>query len=170
MADFNIPDAKPALGGGRIALNSVGRAGGEAVGLRGPGDTDPRGTLNTTSALPGNFTTMATGAILDIDGVSNNDTFNLTSFSGSLGDEPRRVSVDDGRLRDGFHPVEDHGGAIRRWTKGKAILDRQLWSGLAQQIALLVTYDDKLTQGWIAPAQSWRESETADRPKLYAVK
>ena len=92
------------------------------------------------------------------------------SFSGSLGGEPRRVSVDDGRLRDGFLPVENHGGAIRRWTKGEASLEPQLWAGLSGQIALLVTYDDKVTRGWIAPAQSQPNSEPADRPRLYAVK
>jgi hypothetical protein len=92
------------------------------------------------------------------------------SFSGSLGGDARRISLDDRRLCDGFHPVENHAGAIRRWTKGEAILDPQLWGGLSGQIALLVTYDDKVTRGWIAPPQAPRMSEPADRPKLYAIK
>jgi hypothetical protein len=89
------------------------------------------------------------------------------SFSGSLRANP----ADDERLRDGLHPVEDHGGgARRRWTKGEAVLDPELWSGLSGQIALLVAYDDSVTRGWTAPAQSQLQSEPLERPKLYAIK
>jgi hypothetical protein len=35
---------------------------------------------------------------------------------------------------------------------------------------LLVTYDDNVTRGWTAPAQSRRNAEPADTPKLYVVR
>jgi Hint domain len=89
------------------------------------------------------------------------------SLSGSHGGEPRCIALDDKRLSEGVHGVENHGGALRRWTKGEAILDPQFWEGLSGQVALLVTYDHTTVRGWTAPAP---ESAVAEpKPKLYAV-
>jgi Hint domain len=86
-------------------------------------------------------------------------------LSGS-GGEPRRISLDDDRLLDGVHKVEDHGGELRRWTNGECALDPRLWEGLSGQIALHVLYDQTTVRGWIAaPAPA----KPVERPKLYAV-
>jgi Hint domain len=90
------------------------------------------------------------------------------ALSGS-GGEPRRISLDDDRLRDGVHPVEDHGGALRRWTTGEFVLDPRLWEGLSGQIALHVLYDHKTVRGWTAAPARAKSFDAVDRPKLYAV-
>jgi hypothetical protein len=91
------------------------------------------------------------------------------AFSGSNG-EPRRITLDDDRLHDGVHRVEDHGdGALRRWTYGELALDPRLWQGLSGQIALHVLYDHTTLRGWIAPPARAKAFEAVDRPRLYAV-
>ena len=90
------------------------------------------------------------------------------AVSGS-GGEPRRISLDDFRLGDGVHGVEDHGGSLRRWTSGALVLDPRLWEGLSGQIALHVLYDHTTVRGWTpAPARA-KTFDALDRPKLYAV-
>jgi hypothetical protein len=93
------------------------------------------------------------------------------SISGSHGGESRRIALDDKRLRDGFHGLENHGGAQRRWTTGEAILDPRFWEGLSGQIALLVTYDHRMVRGWTAPAPESAvvEAEAKSKPRLYAI-
>jgi hypothetical protein len=104
-------------------------------------------------------------------GKSDNRSLGLTvvglSFSASHGGEPRRVRLDDERLRDGFYAVEMHGSAFRRWTTGEAILAPELWEGLSGQIALLITYDRSTIRGWTAPARKAASAEAM--PKLYAI-
>ncbi len=90
------------------------------------------------------------------------------SFSGSLGDETRQISLDDERIRDGVYQLEDHGGGLRRWTNGNFVLDPLLWNGLSGEVSLMVTYDVTTLRGWIAPA-AVQKSEAVDRPKLRAV-
>jgi hypothetical protein len=93
------------------------------------------------------------------------------SFSGSYGGEPRRVAIDDKRLFDGVHGVESHGGELRRWTTGEAILDPNLWEGLSGQIALLVTYNQRTVRAWIPPARESAvdQTEANAKPRLYAI-
>jgi hypothetical protein len=90
------------------------------------------------------------------------------ALSGS-GGELRRISLDDGRLLDGVHEVEDHGGGLRRWTKGEFVLDPRLWEGLSGPIALRVAYDHSTVRGWIAPPARAKTVDAVGRPKLYAV-
>lgn len=90
------------------------------------------------------------------------------ALSGS-GGEPRRISLDDDRLVDGLHHVEDHGGGLRRWTNGEFVLDPRLWEGLSGQIALDVHYDRTTLRGWIAAPARAKTFVAVDRPKLYAV-
>jgi hypothetical protein len=90
------------------------------------------------------------------------------ALSGS-GGEPRRISLDDDRLSDGVHQVEDHDGSLRRWTNGEFVLDPRLWEGLSGQIALHVLYDHMTVRGWMAPPAPAKTFDAVDRPKLYAV-
>jgi hypothetical protein len=90
------------------------------------------------------------------------------ALSGS-GGEPRRISLDDDRLVDGVHHIENHGGALRRWTTGEFVLDPRLWEGLSGQIALHVLYDHTTVRGWITPPARAKTFDVVDRPKLYAV-
>ena len=83
----------------------------------------------------------------------------------ALGDSD--LSLEDERLRDGIHQLEDHGGALRRWTNGEFVLDPQLWDGLSGEVSLLVTYDPTTIRGWTAPASA--RKTPAFRPKLRAV-
>ena len=80
----------------------------------------------------------------------------------------RELSLDDERLRDGVHQLENHAGELRRWTNGELVLDPQLWDGLSGQVALRVTYDPTTIRGWTAPAGAARKTP-AYRPKLRAV-
>jgi hypothetical protein len=91
------------------------------------------------------------------------------SFSGSRDGEPRRIALDDKRLCHGVHGVENHSGALRRWTTGEAILDPELWKGLSGQVALLVTYDQNAVRGWTAPARESAVPEAEPKPKLYVI-
>jgi hypothetical protein len=91
------------------------------------------------------------------------------SFSGSLGGEPRRVRVDDERLRDGFHAIEGQGSRLWRWTTGEGVLNPQLWDGLSGQIALLLTYGQHAIRGWSAPAGKTAEAAATQKPKLYVI-
>ena len=88
------------------------------------------------------------------------------ALSGS-GGEPRRISLDDQRLSDGVHDVED--GGLRRWTNGEFVLDPRLWEGLSGQIALHVLYDHTTVRGWIAAPAPAKTFDAVDRPRLYAV-
>jgi hypothetical protein len=90
------------------------------------------------------------------------------ALSGS-GGEPRRISLDDGRLGEGVHHIEDHGGSLRRWTNGEFVLDPRLWEGLSGQIALHVLYDHMTVRGWIAAPALAKTVDAIDRPKLYSV-
>jgi hypothetical protein len=91
------------------------------------------------------------------------------SFSGSHGGEPRRIALNDKQLCDGVHEVENHGGALRRWTTGEAILDPQLWEGLSGPVALLVTYEHDTVRGWIAPERESAVAGAEAKPRLYAI-
>jgi hypothetical protein len=91
------------------------------------------------------------------------------SFSDSLGGEPRRVRLDDERLRDGFYGVEANGSELWRWTTGEAILDSRLWEGLSGQIALLVAYDHHTVRGWTAPERESSVAGAEAKPRLYAI-
>ena len=84
----------------------------------------------------------------------------------ALGD--RELSLEDERLRDGVHQLENHGGGLRRWTNGELVLDSRLWDGLSGQVALRVTYDPTTVRGWTAPASAPKAAPVA-RPKLRAV-
>ena len=90
------------------------------------------------------------------------------ALSGS-GGEPRRIFLDDDRLAAGVHHVENHGGALRRWTNGEFVLDPRLWEGLSGQIALHIVYDHTTVRGWIAAPAPAKTFDAVDRPKLYAV-
>jgi hypothetical protein len=89
-------------------------------------------------------------------------------LSGS-GGEPRQIALDDDRLGDGVHHVEDHGGSLRRWTNGEFVLDPRLWEGLSGQIALHVSYDHMTVRGWIAAPAPAKTVDAVERPKLYTV-
>ena len=80
----------------------------------------------------------------------------------------RQISLGDARLRDGVHQLENHGGALRRWTDGDLVLDPQLWEGQTGGVSLTVNYDVITTRGWTAPAAPKRQA--GSRPKLYAVR
>jgi hypothetical protein len=105
-------------------------------------------------------------------GSSDNRTLGVMllglALSGS-GGEPRRISLDDDRLGDGVHHVEDHGGSLRRWTNGEFALDPRLWEGLSGQIALHVSYDHMTVRGWIAAPAPAKTVDAVDRRKLYTV-
>jgi hypothetical protein len=105
-------------------------------------------------------------------GSSDNRTLGVMllglALSGS-GGEPRRISLDDDRLGDGVHHVEDHGGSLRRWTNGEFVLDPRLWEGLSGQIALHVSYDHMTVRGWIAAPAPAKTVDVVERPKLYTV-
>ena len=88
------------------------------------------------------------------------------ALSGS-GGEPRRIFLDDQRLSDGVHDVED--GGLRRWTNGEFVLDPRLWEGLSGQIALHVLYDHTTVRGWIAAPAPAKTFDAVERPRLYAV-
>jgi hypothetical protein len=90
------------------------------------------------------------------------------SLSGCSG-EPRRISLDDDRLADGIHHVEDRGGGLARWTNGEFVLDPRLWEGLSGQIALHVAYDHMTVRSWIAAPPAAKPVEAVDGPKLYTV-
>ena len=63
--------------------------------------------------------------------------------------EPRHVSVDDSRLSDGFHYVED---GCRRWTNGRARLPSSLWKGCDRSFSLTIDFGGPTVPSWIAPA------------------
>jgi Hint domain len=80
----------------------------------------------------------------------------------------RQISLGDARLRDGLHQLENHGGALRRWTDGDLVLDPQLWEGQTGSVSLAVNYDVITTRGWTAPPTPKRQ--VPSRPKVYAVR
>ena len=92
-----------------------------------------------------------------------------------LGDEiafgDRKVLLDDERLRDGIHQLEDHGGNLRRWTNGELVLDPQFWDGLSGAVTLRVIYDAITIRGWVAPMKAQTEfpSDKSARPQLHVA-
>jgi hypothetical protein len=105
-------------------------------------------------------------------GSSDNRTLGVMllglALSGS-GGEPCRIALDDDRLRDGLHHVEDRGGGLARWTNGEFGLDPRLWAGLSGQIALHIAYDHMTVRGWIGAPPAAKTVDAVDRPKLYTV-
>jgi hypothetical protein len=81
----------------------------------------------------------------------------------------RQISLGDARLRDWVHQLENHGGALRRWTDGDLVLDPQFWEGQTGRVSLTVNYDVITTRGWTAPPTPKRQA-VGSRPKLYAVR
>jgi hypothetical protein len=79
------------------------------------------------------------------------------SFSGSLGGDARRISLDDRRLCDGFHPIENH--AVRSGAGRGAKPSSSRSSGSVCPVRLR-----------IPPAQSQLEIAQPNRPKLCAIK
>ena len=112
---------------------------------------------------------LTSNAFVPRDRVGGSDTRALgislvgSAFSGARG-EPRRVSVDDPRLREGVHGVETAGDDRWRWTNGETALDPEMWKGLSGSVSLLVTYRSGVIRGWVAP-----QSSVEAKPRLYAV-
>ena len=86
------------------------------------------------------------------------------SFSGGAG-EPRRISVDDERLRDGVYGVEQHAGRRWRWTNGELVLDPQLWAGMEGGVSIFVSHVSQCARKWNAPEKPLSR-QTAERPRL----
>lgn len=65
--------------------------------------------------------------------------------------DARYISVDDERLIDGFHYVED---GYRRWTTGHARLPSSLWEGCRGSFSLTIDFAGPAVPRWIPPASS----------------
>ncbi|MQB42139.1 Hint domain-containing protein [Rhizobium sp. ICMP 5592] len=63
----------------------------------------------------------------------------------------RYISVDDDRLTDGFHYVED---GNRRWTSGRTRLPSSLWEGCRESFSLIIDLAGPAVPRWIPPAFS----------------
>lgn len=65
--------------------------------------------------------------------------------------DARHISVDDDRLTDGFHYVED---GSRRWTSGLTRLPSSLWEGCRESFSLTIDLAGPAVPRWIPPAFS----------------
>ncbi|NTF88186.1 Hint domain-containing protein [Agrobacterium rhizogenes] len=65
--------------------------------------------------------------------------------------DARHISVDDDRLTDGFHYVED---GNRRWTSGLTRLPSSLWEGCRESFSLTIDLAGPAVPRWIPPAFS----------------
>ncbi|WP_425287060.1 Hint domain-containing protein [Methylorubrum salsuginis] len=73
----------------------------------------------------------------------------------------RTVALDDARLGDGFHAVDD--GA--RWTDGSAVLPADLWAGCKGSFFLRVTLAGPALPRWIAPDETAGAARPVERRK-----
>jgi len=80
----------------------------------------------------------------------NADTRLLGVCLGGIAIDGLAVTLDDARLREGFHPVERDGAAMWRWTAGAAILPADLFAE-----------GGVLTLDVVRPALVWRLTEEA---------
>jgi len=90
------------------------------------------------------------------------------SLSGSKG-EPRSISLDDERLKNGFHIGEAGDRVAWRWTKGELILDPDLWTGLSGAIVLLIAHNRASVRRWDAPRAGDVEAPPEPRAKLRVI-
>lgn len=65
--------------------------------------------------------------------------------------DARHIAVDDDRLTDGFHYVED---GSRRWTSGLTRLPSSLWEGCRESFFLTIDLAGPAVPRWIPPAFS----------------
>ncbi|HEX8049737.1 Hint domain-containing protein [Rhizobium sp.] len=73
----------------------------------------------------------------------------------------RYISVDDDRLADGFHYVED---GNRRWTSGRTRLPSSLWEGCHESFSLTIDLAGPAVPRWIPPAFS--DASVAAAPSM----
>jgi hypothetical protein len=73
----------------------------------------------------------------------------VSALSISGGDaQPQAIALDDPRLAEGFHSVED---GVRRWTDGKAKLPAALWRDRGKASTLTVDLAGAPAPRWVAP-------------------
>lgn len=75
----------------------------------------------------------------------------------------REVALDDPRLAEGFHALEQEGGA-HRWTDGRAPLPASLWAGCRGHVFVRVECLQNDLARWIAPTATDQRQEEPVRP------
>lgn len=79
---------------------------------------------------------------------------------------PRHVAVDDPRLGEGFHSVEQDGPTKWRWSAGRARLPASLWEGVDVDFYLRVDCSSPPLPLWVAPTAT---EDAAAAPRLSLV-
>ncbi|MCJ2033144.1 hypothetical protein [Methylobacterium sp. J-068] len=69
----------------------------------------------------------------------------------------REIALDDARLDDGFHALDQDGFHVWRWTDGSAVLPAALWEGCQSILFLRLTLARPALPRWVGPRRAAAE-------------